>query len=293
MKRMLLIDGNFLMFQSFYATYNPYNSYIMQNSEGVTTNGTYQFFNMLFNLIDYLRPEYLFIAFDAPGKTFRHQQIQDYKAGRSKAPEIIFDQFKNTKQILDELNIKHSEIVSYEADDLIATLNSNIEADKFIYSKDKDLLQLVQPNTQIILKDTKINDFVFTNIDNFFDKYQMQPDQIPDFKGLFGDTSDNLSGVKGVGEKTAIKLLAEYKNLENIYQNLDKLTPALKTKLANDKENAFLCKKLALLEKNVPNLSTNLQTYQLNLQPNFQTLEKLQLNRIIKKIKDYVNSNNR
>ncbi|APJ38195.1 5'-3' exonuclease [Mycoplasmopsis pullorum] len=283
MKRFLLVDGNYLMFQSFYATYRPDSSYIMSNQEGVTTNGTFQFFNMLTNLIQEVRPDYLFIAFDAPGKTFRHEKLDSYKDNRVSAPVIIFDQFKWTKHILNDLNIAHAEIVGAEADDLIATLSTLEDTQKIIYSADKDLLQLVNEDICIIKRNAREGIFEYINLANFESHYEIRPEQIIDYKGLFGDTSDNLPGVKGIGDKTAKKLLLQYGNWDTIYQNLDNLTPSVRKKLIEGKESGELCRELATLKKDVAQLNHNLVSYELNISDNYETLEYLELNRIINK----------
>ncbi|WP_406615886.1 5'-3' exonuclease H3TH domain-containing protein [Mycoplasmopsis hyopharyngis] len=248
----LLVDGNLLMFQSFYASYNPYFQ-VLQNANGVTTNGIHVFFMTLFKLIKKVEPKYLFVAFDSPGdKTWRSQEFSEYKAGRQKAPEIIFEQFQWTKKILSSLAIPWIEKKGDEADDLIATLSTHNEGtNNIIYSKDKDLLQLVNSNTSILKYDSFNHEYIQINHENFFDIFELEPSQIPDFKGLSGDSSDNLKGVKGIGDKTAIKLLNKYHTLENIYDHIDELSASVKTKMLSEKPSAYMCKKLAILNHNV------------------------------------------
>ncbi|WP_036437930.1 5'-3' exonuclease [Mycoplasmopsis gallinarum] len=250
--KFLLVDGNFLMFQSFYASYNPYTmNSLMKSPEGIYTNGVHVFLLSLTKLIDFIKPDYLFVAFDAQGKTKRHENYEGYKAGRTKAPEIIFEQFNLIKQILTGLNVKWFEQIGDEADDLIATLAQNKNTENYIFSKDKDLLQLVNENTSVISHNKKTGEFELINLDNFKNLIGILPYQIPDFKGLAGDSSDNLKGVEGIGEKTAIKLLNEYETLENLYNSIDLIKGKTKEKLLLDKESAFFCKSLAILNRNV------------------------------------------
>lgn len=268
-ERMLLIDGNFLMFQSFYASYNPYYpENVMTAPNGVTTNGVHVFMQTLFKLLKFANPKYLFIAFDAHGKTKRHEEFEGYKAGRVKAPVIIFEQFAAIKEILSALNIKWFEKVGDEADDLIATLAfHNNTCPNWIFSKDKDLLQLVDENTNIIKvqKDyDSYNSYELETIDNFKDIYGINPEQIPDYKGLAGDSSDNLKGVQGIGPKKAVTLLNEYNTLENIYDHLSEIKGKTKEYLEKDKEQAMFCKKLAILNKNV-NMNLKMENYILSL----------------------------
>ncbi|TQC54003.1 5'-3' exonuclease [Mycoplasmopsis mucosicanis] len=255
----LLIDGNFLMFQSFYASYAMSNGNMMNDYNGRSTNGVHVFLMTLSKIIDYVEPTHLFIAFDAFGKTKRHEKYDDYKAGRTKAPAEIFEQFKYIKEILSAFNIQWLEQVGDEADDLIATLAQNKDALNIIYSKDQDLLQLVNENTYVLFKD-KYGEFDCYTDNNFESYFNLQPYQIPDFKGLAGDSSDNIKGVVGIGKIGAIKLINQYENIENIYKNIDEIKGATKQKLINGKDDAFFCKGLTILNTQV-NMNTNLDDY--------------------------------
>lgn len=216
MEKALIIDGNYLMFQSFYATYRGDINVILRTSNGTPTNAITLFLKQLVKYLVFYKPDYLFIAFDAKERTKRHELLDGYKANRIKAPQELFIQFDLIKEILKEMKVFYYESAGDEADDLIATFCKNFESlEKFIFSRDKDLLQLVNKNTRVFFKDEEVTYL------NFFEKYQINPDQIIDFKALKGDPSDNLPGIKGIGDKTAIKLLNEFKTFENIYQNLD------------------------------------------------------------------------
>ncbi|QSF13969.1 5'-3' exonuclease H3TH domain-containing protein [Mycoplasma sp. Mirounga ES2805-ORL] len=265
-KRFLLIDGNFLMFQSFYAS--SYSGQpLMTNNEGTPVNGVHVFLMTLHKLISITNPNYIFIAFDAFGKTKRHNEYEDYKAGRTKAPEIIFPQFALIKEILTKMNIPWKEKLGDEADDLIATLAYKTnECNNIIFSKDKDLLQLVSGNTFVLRKrkanSTSYFDLISSN--NFLDEYELNPSQIADYKGIAGDPSDNLKGIQGIGHKTAIKLLQKYGSLESIFNNINEIKGKTKDKLLEGREHGELCKKLAILNTNV-DMDLNIDLYKLNI----------------------------
>ncbi|MCR8966271.1 5'-3' exonuclease [Mycoplasma zalophidermidis] len=278
MEKFLLIDGNFLLFQSFYASYHPSRT-VMKDKNGNTTNGVHVFLMTLHKILEYINPEYLFIAFDAHGKTHRHDLYDDYKAGRTKAPEIIFQQFTIIKDILTNLNIKWFEQVGDEADDLIATLASIKNVNKYIYSKDQDLLQLINQNTNVIYKNKDGNFDLYTN-DNFEQIHKIKPSQIPDLKGLAGDSSDNIKGVLGIGKIGALKLINTYGSIEGIYQNIEKIKGVTKQKLIDGKSDALFCKKLTILNTNV-SMNTELSYYsctQLNVNKGLEAMEKYSLN---------------
>ncbi|EGV00291.1 5'-3' exonuclease [Mycoplasmopsis columbina] len=287
-ENFLLIDGNLLMFQSFYASYNPNNiNYLMKSPKGIYVNGVHVFLISLAKLIEAFDPKYLFIAFDANGKTKRHNEFEGYKSGRNKAPEIIFEQFALIKDILTGLNIKWFEQIGDEADDLIATLAKTKETNNIIFSKDKDLLQLVNENTIIAQNAKNEYGYRIVNLDNFETIFGILPSQIPDFKGLAGDASDNLTGVNGIGDKGAVKLLNEFGSLENIYQNIEQIKGKQKEKLLNDKNNAFLCKKLALLNKDV-DMDTNIKNYEHFLYTNNEKGKELLKEHKLTKCYEYI-----
>ena len=251
MKNIILVDGNNLLFRSYYAT--AYSGNFMNNSKGFPTNGIYGLVNMLNKIIKEEKPEYMLVAFDK-GKTFRHEQYSDYKAGRSATPEELKMQFKVAKELIPLMGIKSYEIDNYEADDIIGTYSMMASNDKdfkaIIVSSDKDLLQLINDETEVKLLKSK--DYIRMTRDEFKKEYGIEPIRMIDLKGLMGDSSDNIPGVKGIGEKTALKLLQEYDTVENLYNNIDNLKGATKDKLINDKENAFKSKDLATIYTKVP-----------------------------------------
>lgn len=251
MNKVILVDGNNLLFRSYYAT--AYSGNFMKNSKGFPTNALYGFVNMINKIINDENPEYMLVAFDK-GKTFRHDKYADYKAGRIQMPDELKMQFPIAKEILTNLGIKWFEIENYEADDIIGTLAKMIdETDEYkglIVSSDKDLLQLI--SDKVTMKMLKSKDYVMMTEETFFNVYGLTPDKMIDIKALQGDSSDNIPGVKGIGEKTALKLLQDYGSLEGVYDNISYIKGATATKLINGREKAFESKDLATIYKEVP-----------------------------------------
>ena len=251
LKKIILVDGNNLLFRSFYAT--AYQGVIMKNSKGFPTNALYGFINMMNKIIKEENPSYIMVAFDK-GKTFRHDQYKDYKAGRMAVPDELKMQFPKAKEVLNSMGIKHFEIDNYEADDIIGTLSKIVdEEDQFIatiISSDKDLLQLI--SDEVTVKLLKQSDYIMMNRDEFFKTYQVEPIRMIDLKALMGDSSDNIPGVKGIGEKTAIQLLSKYGSLDGVYEHLDEISPKTREKLENDKDNAYKSYDLATIYREVP-----------------------------------------
>ncbi len=251
MKKIILIDGNNLMFRSYYAT--AYNGNFMKNSKDFPTNALFGFTNMINKIINEEKPTYILVAFDK-GKTFRHEEYQDYKGGRTETPDELKKQFPVAKNLLTAMGIKYYEIDNYEADDIIGTFAKFCDDEPdfigTIVSSDKDLLQLISSDVDIKL--LKSHDYIRYNETSFEAEYGIKPINIIDLKALMGDSSDNIPGVKGVGEKTALKLLQDYKTLDGIYENIDSIKGKLKEKLENDKENAYKSYHLATIVKDVP-----------------------------------------
>ena len=251
MKKIVLLDGNNLLFRSYYAT--AYSGSIMKNSKNFPTNALYGFVNMLNKIINEENPEYIMVAFDI-GTNFRKEFYQEYKEGRSAMPDELKVQFPKAKEILDAMGITHYELEPFEADDIIGTFarycDDSSDCEGMIISSDKDLLQLISSKVSVKLLKTK--ESIKYNPTSFLNDWGFEPIKMIDYKALAGDPSDNIPGVKGVGEKTAINLLSTYGSLDNIYNNIDNIKGALKTKLINDKDNAFLSQKLATIYTKVP-----------------------------------------
>lgn len=251
MKKIVLVDGNNLLFRSYYAT--AYSGNIMRNKDGFPTNGVYGFVNMINKIIAEEKPEYMMVAFDI-GKTFRHEKYADYKGGRNATPEDLKIQFPVAKKILTAMGIKYLECDGYEADDIIGTISMWCEKDDdyeaLIVSSDKDLLQLISDETTVKLLKTK--DYIWMDKKTFIDTYGFDPIHMIDLKALMGDSSDNIPGVKGIGEKGAIKLVSEYQTLDNIYDNINNIKGATQTKLIEGHESAYYSKDLVTIYREVP-----------------------------------------
>ena len=250
MNKIVLVDGNNLLFRSYYAT--AYSGNFMNNSKGFPTNGLYGLVNMLNKIIKEEQPEYMLVAFDK-GKTFRHDKYKEYKDGRIKMPEDLGKQFVVAKELLPKMGIKCFEIDNYEADDIIgsyAKIISETNNEGLIVSSDKDLLQLIDKNNTVKLLKSK--DYIMMTEDEFKKEYGIEPVKMIDLKGLMGDSSDNIPGVKGIGEKTALKLLQTYGSIEGLYEHIDELKGSTKDKLVEGKESAFMSKEIATIYKEVP-----------------------------------------
>lgn len=251
MKKVILIDGNNLLFRSYYAT--AYNGNFMKNSKNFPTNALFGFVNMINKIIEEEKPIYILVAFDK-GKTFRHDKYDFYKQGRIETPNELKVQFPVAKEILTNMGIKYLEVDNYEADDIIGTMARMCDEDEgydaTIISSDKDLLQLISSDVDVKL--LKQKDYIRMDENVFFDTYGIKPINMIDLKALMGDASDNIPGVKGIGEKTALTLLKEYATIENLYENIDNIKGKVKEKLINDKDMAFQSKEIATIYKYVP-----------------------------------------
>ena len=285
MKKIILVDGNNLLFRSYYAT--SYSGVIMKNSKGFPTNGLYGFINMINKIIEEEKPNYILVAFDK-GKTFRHEKYSEYKAGRREMPEELKLQFPKAKEVLDAMGIKHFEIDNYEADDIIGTLAKTVDMeDKFIatiISSDKDLLQLISKEVEVKLLKTK--GFIRFDEKTFKDTYGTTPIHMIDLKALMGDASDHIQGVKGIGEKTAINLLTKYQSLDNVYEHLNEIGGKTKEKLEQGKDDAYMSYDLATIYKEVP-LPFSLEDciYKgMNIKDYKDILEELEFKSLLKKI---------
>ncbi|UXR77442.1 MULTISPECIES: DNA polymerase I [unclassified Staphylococcus] len=251
MDKLILIDGNSLSFRAFYAL--P----LLQNKAGIHTNAIYGFVRLLEKVLKEEQPTHALVAFDAGKTTFRHADYADYKGGRQKTPTELSEQFPYIRQLLAAYGIKTYELDNYEADDIIGTLSR--EADEagmetIIITGDRDLTQLASENVTIYYTKKGVTDVDHYTPAFIAEKYQgLEPKQIIDMKGLMGDASDNIPGVAGVGEKTAIKLLNQFGTVEAVYEDIDAVTgKKLKEKLLTSKEDALMSKKLATIHRESP-----------------------------------------
>ncbi|WP_339250956.1 DNA polymerase I [Sporosarcina sp. FSL W8-0480] len=249
-EKIVLLDGNSLAYRAFFAL--P----LLTNDTGIHTNAIYGFTMMLQNILDEEKPTHILVAWDAGKTTFRHSTFSEYKGGRQKTPPELSEQFPYLRKLLDAFQIPQYELDQYEADDIIGTLSKTGDAEGMeviVISGDKDLTQLASDNTTVCITRKGITDLEKYTPAHVMEKYGLAPSQIIDMKGLMGDPSDNIPGVPGVGEKTAIKLLKEYGSVEKVYESLDKVTgKKLKENLTENEEQAFMSKKLATIEVNAP-----------------------------------------
>jgi DNA polymerase-1 len=250
LKKLVLIDGNSIAYRAFFAL--P----LLNNDKGVYTNAVYGFTTMLLKIIEEEKPTHMLVAFDAGKTTFRHKTYDEYKGGRQKTPPELSEQLPLVREMLDAFNISRHEAENYEADDIIGTLAKNASEKEFtvkVYSGDKDLLQLVSDKVTVVLTKKGI-----TNVEEYdealiAEKYGITPKQIIDMKGLMGDSSDNIPGVPGVGEKTAIKLLKEFGSVEKVLESIDQVSgKKMKEKLEENREQAIMSKELATIYQEVP-----------------------------------------
>ena len=259
--KLLLIDGNSVLFRGFYAT--CYGS-IMKTSTGVYTNAIYAFANMLNKALKEIEPDYCVVAFDKGKHTFRHDLNPDYKGGRKETPEELIPQFAMAREMMDAYNIKWLEYDEIEADDIIGTLAKKYNIETCILSSDRDLLQLIDDTTSVYVMHKGMSDIVKMNEVALKDEWGLKPYQIIDYKGLAGDKSDNIKGVEGVGDKTAVKLLNDYDTCEGIYEHIEEIKGKLKERLINDKESCFLSKKLATIKTDV-DIDLDINDFKLNV----------------------------
>lgn len=293
MSKILLIDGNSLMFRAYYAT--AYTGNLMQNKNGLYTNAIFGFCNMIQKLVDG-SVDKVFVAFDAGKQTFRHKEFDDYKGGRKPMPSEFKVQIPYIKQYLDVMNIKHFECLDYEADDLVAayaTLLNNNDNDVYVISGDKDLLQLAKGNVKVCLTKKGITELDEYTEDNFKEKMGFYSYQVPDYKGLVGDSSDNLPGIKGIGEKTAIKLLEQYQTLENIIKNVDELKGKVHDCILENQEIGLICKRMATLKSDfeVPYSIDEINRVEPNYNELFDFYKLLDFNSFLKKLEKDMSSN--
>lgn len=253
-KKLLLIDGSSVAFRAFFALYQQLDRF--KAPSGLHTNAIYGFQLMLSHLLERVQPSHVLVAFDAGKTTFRTEMFADYKGGRAKTPDEFREQFPFIRQLLEAQGIRHYELENYEADDIIGTLDKLAEGADFevtIVSGDKDLIQLTDSNTVVEISKKGVAEFEAYTPDYLMEKMGITPAQFIDLKALMGDKSDNIPGVTKIGEKTGLKLLAEYGSLEGIYENLDGMKKSkMKENLINDREQAFLSKTLATIDTQSP-----------------------------------------
>ena len=245
MKKLLLLDGNSMLFRAYYATLYTHR---MTTSNGIPTNAVYGFVMMLNKAIDIIEPDEILVAWDAGKPTFRHKQFSAYKGTRKPLDEELIVQFPIVREYLDAAGIKRYEQEGYEADDIIGSMAKCCkDVQTSILTSDRDLLQLIDATTHVLLMKKGLSEMDLMDEQNLLDTYGITPSQVIEMKGLMGDTADNIPGVQGVGEKTALRLLNQYSTVENVYAHIDEVKGKLKEKLEKDKDNAFMSLELATI----------------------------------------------
>ncbi|GIO16632.1 DNA polymerase [Cohnella xylanilytica] len=248
-QKVLLIDGNSIVYRAFYAM-PP-----LTNSSGLHTNAVFGFTTMLLKVLEEEKPTHLLVAFDAGKATFRHEGYEDYKGGREKTPPELSEQFPLLKELLASFSIQQFELGGYEADDIIGTLTRLADEQgqtAVVVSGDKDMLQLASDRVTVLLTRKGVSEVERYTPEEIASRYGLTPQQIIDLKGLMGDSSDNIPGVPGVGEKTALKLLAEYGTVENVLEHMGEIKGKLGENIRSHHEDARMSKRLATIFREVP-----------------------------------------
>ena len=252
-KRLIVIDANSLIHRAFHAL-PP-----LTTKKGDPVGAVYGFLLVFFKALKDFQPDFVAAIFDFPGPTFRHEKFKEYKAKRPPAPRELYEQIPKVKEVLESFNVSVFEKEGFEADDIIGTISSKApqkqvlpEIETIILSGDKDALQLVDKNTKVYSLRKGVKDIVLYDEAEVEKKYGLKPAQLLDFKALRGDPSDNIPGVTGIGEKIATGLLKKFRSLENLYENIALVPDKLREKLLQYKEQAYLSRELAEIDKNVP-----------------------------------------
>jgi len=254
MNTLVLIDGNSLMYRAYYAT--AYSGNLMKTSQGIFTNALHGFVSMMNKVMENYEHSHMLVAFDAGKTTFRHEFFETYKDGRKPMPDELRSQINLIKKYLDLLGVKRIELANYEADDIIGTLACQSEKLLFdrvhIITGDKDLLQMASETTTVHITRKGITEIESFTPEGIMEKFEVTPKQIVDLKGLMGDQSDNLPGIPGVGEKTAIKLIKKFGSVEDLVSQTKELKGKMKEKVEEHADQALLCKKMATIHCDVP-----------------------------------------
>lgn len=283
--KVMLVDGMALLFRAFYAT--AMSGYYMVNSKGVPTNAVYGFVKHLFAATNEYKPSHVICCWDMGSHTFRNDLYPDYKANRGEAPVELIPQFELVKEVTASMDIPNVGITGYEADDLMGTL-ANVyseENEVLILTGDQDTLQLLKDNVKVILMKKGYGNFAEYEQGTFSEEKGISPQQMIDLKALMGDSSDNYPGVKGIGEKTALKLLQKHETIEGLLENLHTLTKAQRTKIEQDLDMLHLSRKLARIHCEV-DVTCSLEEAVLSINEDlmhhkFNELEFKNINRLI------------
>lgn len=248
----MLVDGMALLFRAFFAT--AVTGQYMINSKGIPTNAVNGFVKHFFTAVSSFKPSHVAVCWDMGSKTFRNEIFENYKGNRSEAPVEMIPQFDLVKEVVEAFDVPNIGMKGFEADDCIGTIASQAkdEANVLILTGDQDILQLIDDHISVILLKKGFGNYLVHNKETFFAEKGIMPKQMIDLKAFMGDPSDNYPGVKGIGEKTALKLLQQYDHVDGVVANLNQLTKSQKTKIENDLDMLYLSKKLAEIKCDVP-----------------------------------------
>ncbi|GAA0417975.1 5'-3' exonuclease ExnP [Virgibacillus salarius] len=251
-QKILLVDGMALLFRGFFAT--AFRGNYMKTSKGIPTNGVYQFLRYFLDAVNTFEPTHVICCWDMGSKTFRTEMYEGYKANRDEPPVELIPQFDLVKEVVDSFDMPNIGMENFEADDCIGTLARAyaIEDEVTILTGDQDILQLVDHGIRVAIMKKGLGNYEIFDHGNFIAKKGISPKQIIDLKGLMGDASDNYPGVKGIGEKTALKLIQEHGSIDDILANMDKLPKGVQTKINANLDMLHLSRKLAEIKCDVP-----------------------------------------
>lgn len=250
MKHLVLVDGHHLMYRAYWAIPRT-----LTTRAGEQVNSVFGFASMIFTILKKEEPDAFLLCFDAGEATFRHEENATYKDGRAETPDDFYTQIPRIQEFVRACNFAQVALPKYEADDLLCTYARAAEKAGMrvtIVTGDRDALQLASKNIRIAIPHSAYQGAEYLGPEEIVAKYGIRPDQVPAYKGLIGDTSDNLPGVKGIGPKTAATLLQEYDTLESIYEHIADIKPSIRSKLEADREQAFFCQRMALLVSDIP-----------------------------------------
>ncbi|MHA6531507.1 5'-3' exonuclease [Paenibacillus sp. BAC0078] len=250
--RVMIVDGMALLFRAFYAT--SYSGYIRKTSNGLPTNAVYGFIQYFFDAINNFNPTHVICCWDMGSSTFRTETYSQYKQNRSEAPLELLPQFNLVKEVVSEMGVPNIGLTGYEADDCIGTLAKKFQGDTevFILTGDHDMLQLITEQIKVVIMNKGRSNYTVYDLETLFTAKQLTPLQVIDLKAFMGDTSDNYPGVKGIGEKTALKLLSEYGSVEGCLECLEMLPAGIKKKIEENLDMLHLSRDLARIRLDVP-----------------------------------------
>jgi len=289
--KVLLVDGMALLFRAFYAT--SYSGYIRKSSTGLPTNAVYGFIQYFFDAINTFNPTHVICCWDMGSSTFRTETYSQYKQNRLEAPLELLPQFDLVKEVVSEMGVPNIGLTGYEADDCIGTLAKKFQGDSevFILTGDHDMLQLITEQIKVVIMNKGRSNYTVYDLEALFTAKQLTPLQVIDLKAFMGDASDNYPGVKGIGEKTALKLLNEYGSVEGCLECLDKLPASIKKKIEEDLEMLHLSRDLARIRLDVPiECDLNECLWNLRHEATSKKFEELEFGGLVKILGAVVNS---